>query len=52
MPVKVSVKDGKISNQPRIEKRLERFSEPNIVGEANDFGMDLPTSQRVDFGAP
>ena len=31
MPVKVSVKDGKISNETMMGKRLERFGKVRIV---------------------
>ena len=39
--MKVSVKDGKISNQMTMGKRLERFGEVVIVQETNVFGLDI-----------
>ena len=39
MSVKVSVKDGKISNQKTMGIRLERFGEVGIVDKTNDFGL-------------
>ena len=41
MPVKVFIKDGKISNQSMRGKRLERFGEVRIVDETNGFGLDF-----------
>ena len=41
MPVKVSAKDGKISNQITMGKKLERFGEARIVDERNGFGLDI-----------
>ena len=41
MPVKVCIKDGKISNSSTMGKRLERFGEVRIVDETNDFGLDF-----------
>ena len=38
--MKVSIKDGKISNQTMIVKRLGRF-EVRIVDESNGFKMDF-----------
>ena len=43
MSVKVSVNDGKISNQTTMEKGLERFDEIEIVAETNGFGLDFAT---------
>ena len=40
MPMKVSIKDGKISNKQRSE-RLERFGKVRIVDETNGFGLDF-----------
>ena len=40
MPGKVSIKDGEISNQTMMGKRLERFGEVMIVDETNGFGLD------------
>ena len=41
MSVKVSVKDGKISNKTTMGKRLERFGEVRIIDETNGFGLDF-----------
>ena len=41
MSVKVSIKDGKISNQTMMGKRLERFGEVRVVDETNGFGLDF-----------
>ena len=41
MSVKVSIKDGKMSNYATMGKRLERFSEVGIVDETNAFGLDF-----------
>ena len=39
MSVKVSVKDGKISNSRTMGKRLERFGEVRIIDETNGFRL-------------
>ena len=39
--MKVSVKDGKISNKTTMGKRLERFGEVRIIDETNGFGQDF-----------
>ena len=39
--MRVSVKDGKISNQTTMGKRLERFGEVRIIDETNGFGLDF-----------
>ena len=39
MPVKVSVKDGKIFK--KIRKSFEKFREVRIVDETNSFGLDF-----------
>ena len=39
--MKVFIKDGKISNQSTMGKRLERFGEVGIIGETNGFGLDF-----------
>ena len=41
MSVKVSVIDGKISNQTTMGKRLERFGEVRIIDETNGFGLEF-----------
>ena len=41
MPVKISVKDGKISNKATMGKRLERFYEVMVVDETNSFGLNF-----------
>ena len=41
MPVKLFVKDGKISSQTTMRKRLERFGEVRIVDGTNGFGLDI-----------
>ena len=41
MSVKLSVKDGKISNETTMGKRLERFGEARMVDETNGFGLDF-----------
>ena len=41
MPIKVSVKGGKISNYTTMGKRVERFCEATIVDETNGFGLDF-----------
>ena len=41
MPVKVSVKAGKISNYMTTRKSLERFGELRIVHERSGFGLDF-----------
>ena len=51
--MKVSVRDGKISDETTMGKRLERFGGVRIVGETNGFGLDiLSRLHRVDFGVP
>ena len=37
--MKLSIKDGKISNKLTMEKRLERFGEVKIAVETNGFGL-------------
>ena len=39
--MKVSIKDGKISNKMTMGKRLERFDGVRIVDETNGFGLDF-----------
>ena len=39
--MKVSVKDGTISNKSTMGKRLERFGEVRIIDETNGFGLDF-----------
>ena len=39
--MKVSVKDGKISNLMTIGKRLEGFGEVRVVNESNGLGLDF-----------
>ena len=39
--MKVSVKDGKISNKTKMGKRLERFGEVRIIDETNGLGLDF-----------
>ena len=39
--MKVSIKDGKISNSSTMGKWLEIFGEVRIVDETNGFGLDL-----------
>ena len=41
MPVKLYVKDGKISNSTTMGNKLERLVEAGIVGGTNDFGLDF-----------
>ena len=41
MSVKVSVIDGKISNQTTMGKRLEQYGEVRIIDETNGFGLDI-----------
>ena len=49
-PVKVFVRDGTISNQSTMGKRLEQFGEVRIVDETNGFGLDFvkKTESRFD----
>ena len=49
MPVKVSVKDGKISNLTMMGRRLERFGEVRIVDEMNGFGLDFAKETESGF---
>ena len=39
--MKVSVKDGKISNETMMRKTLEEFDEVRIIDETNGFGLDF-----------
>ena len=39
--VKLSVRDGKISNQTTMGKRSGRFGEARIVDETKGFGLDF-----------
>ena len=49
MPVKVSIKDGKISNYTMMGKRLERFGEVRTVDETNGFGLDFVEKTETGF---
>ena len=52
--MKVSVKDGKISNETTMGKRLERFGEVRIIDETNGFGLDFvkKTESRCGSSTP
>ena len=39
--MKESVKDGKISNQVIMRRRLKRFGKVGVVDETNGFGLDF-----------
>ena len=49
MLVKVSIKDGKISNQTTMGKRLERIGEVRIVNETNYFEPDFVKKTEIGF---
>ena len=47
--MKVFIKDGKISNQSTMGKRLERFGEIRIIDETNGFGLDFAEQTESRF---
>ena len=49
MPVKVSVKNGKISNQMTMEKRLDGLGEVRIVDETNGFGLNFVKKKELNL---
>ena len=49
MPVKSSLKDGKMANLTTMRKRLQRRGEVGIVDETNGFGLDFVEKAESGF---